>query len=123
MRNFIIRAIINALAVAVTAYLGIIKADTNLVPLFIVGVILTLVNSWVKPILSFISFPITVITLGLFLLVINAAMLGLAAWISGSMLDVGGFWPAILGGIIIAIVNMVLERVVGINEPAPVKKK
>lgn len=116
MRNFIIRAIINALAVAVTGYLGIVRVDTNIVPLFIVGAIITLVNSWVKPILSFISFPITIITLGLFILVINAAMLGLAAWLSGGMLDVNGFWPAVLGGIVMAIVNMILERVVGISD-------
>jgi putative membrane protein len=116
MRNFIIRAIINALAIAVTGYLGIVKVDTGLVPLFIVGAIITIINMTIKPILSFISFPITIITLGLFILVINAAALALAAWLSGDMLDVNGFWPAVLGGIVMAIVNMVLERFVSSPE-------
>jgi putative membrane protein len=120
MRNFIIRAIINALAIAVTGYLGIVKVDTGLVPLFIVGAVITIVNMTVKPILNFISFPITILTLGLFILVINAAVLALAAWISGDLLDVGGFWPALLGGIVMALVNMVLDRIVG--SPAPAKR-
>src|SRR5690349_11195158 len=111
MRNFIIRAIINALAIAVTGYLGIVKVDTGLVPLFIVGVVITIINMTIKPILSFISFPITIITLGLFILVINAAMLALAAWLLPS-LEVNGFWAAVLGGIVMAIVNMILERYV-----------
>jgi putative membrane protein len=117
MRNFFIRAIINAIAIAVTAYIvPEIKVDNNIVPLFIVGIIMTIINATIKPILKFLTFPITIITLGLFLLVLNAMMLGLAAWISGGALDVGGFWPAILGGIVLAIVNMIIERITGTGE-------
>jgi putative membrane protein len=114
MANFIIRAIINALAIAITSYfVGGVNVDTNLVPLFLVGAIITIINATIKPILSALSFPITVLTLGLFILVINALMLGLAAWVSGGMLDVNGWWPALLGGIVLAIVNMLLEAVLG----------
>lgn len=117
MRNFLIRAIINAIAIAVTSYfVGGVKVDTNIVPLLIVGVIITIINSTVKPILSFLSFPLTILTLGLFILVINALMLSLAAWVSGGMLDVNGFWPALIGGIVLAIVNMVLESITGTKE-------
>src|SRR5688500_12659268 len=112
MGNFLIRAIINAVAIAITSYfVGGVNVDTSIVPLFIVGAIITIINATVRPILSFLSFPITVITLGLFILVINALMLSLAAWISGGMLDVNGFWPALLGGLVLAIINMLLESV------------
>src|SRR5688572_25791933 len=112
MGGFLVRVLINAVAIAVTSYfVGGVDVDTNLVPLFLVGAIITIINATIKPILSFLSFPVTVITLGLFILVINALMLALAAWISGGMLDVNGFWPALIGGIVLAIVNMLLEAV------------
>ena len=117
MVNFIIRAIINALAIAITSYfVGGVDVQADLVPLFLVGAIITLINATIKPILSALSLAITVITLGLFILVINALMLGLAAWISGDMLNVNGWWPAILGGIVLAIVNMLLEAVLGTSK-------
>jgi putative membrane protein len=114
MVNFLVRALINAVAIAVTSYfVGGVNVDTNLLPLFLVGAIITIINATIKPILKVLSFPVTVITLGLFILVINALMLGLAAWVSGSMLDVNGIWPALIGGIVLAIVNMLLESVLG----------
>jgi putative membrane protein len=123
MRNFIIRIIINALAIAVTAYvMPGIEVTTDLVPLLIVGVILTIINATVKPILSFLTFPLTILTLGLFILVINALMLSLAAYFSGGALTVDGWWPAILGAIVLAIVNMVLERITGTSDQQPAKK-
>jgi putative membrane protein len=121
MGNFLVRVLINAVAIAITSYfVGGVDVQTNLVALFVVGAIITIINATIKPILSALSIPITVITLGLFILVINAAMLGLAAWLSGDMLDVNGFWPALLGGIVLAIVNMVLESVLGANRRTPV---
>ena len=89
----------------------------GLLPPMHVGAIITIINATIKPILSALSFPITVLTLGLFILVINALMLGLAAWLAGSMLDVNGWWPALLGGLVLAVVNMVLEAVLGANKP------
>jgi putative membrane protein len=118
MGNFLIRAIINALAIAVTAYIvpGIDVTD-NLVPLLIVGVIITIINATIKPIFTFLTFPLTLLTLGLFILVVNAIMLSLAAWLSGGALIVDGWWPAILGAIVLAIVNMILERITGAQTP------
>ena len=123
MRNFIIRIIINALAIAVTAYImpGI-DVTNDIVPLLIVGVILTIINATVKPVLSFLTFPITILTLGLFILVINALMLSLAAYFSGGALTVDGWWPAILGAIVLAIVNMILERITGTTDAKPANK-
>lgn len=74
-----------------------------------VGVILGLVSSLVKPVVKFLSFPIVILTLGLFLWVINALMLKLTGWLAGQ-LDLGFrvgdfFWSALLGALVISLVN------------------
>jgi len=80
----------------------------KLVPLLLVALILGVVSSFVKPIVTFFSIPFILLTLGLFLLVINALMLMFTAWIAG-LFDIGfhvdGFWAAVLGSIVITIVN------------------
>ena len=74
------------------------------------AVIFSLVNTFIKPILRIITLPITAVTLGLFLIVINALMLLLTGWISDQR-DLGfmvnGFVPALLGAIVISIVSWV----------------
>ncbi len=74
-----------------------------------VGVILGLVSSLVKPVVKFLSFPIVILTLGLFLWVINALMLKLTGWLA-TQLDLGFrvgdfFWSALLGALVISLVN------------------
>jgi putative membrane protein len=74
-----------------------------------VGVILGLVSSLVKPVVTFLSFPVVILTLGLFLWVINALMLLLTGWLAGQ-LDLGFrvddfFWSALLGALVISIVD------------------
>jgi putative membrane protein len=80
----------------------------KLIPLLLVSLILGVVSSFVKPIVTFFSIPFIILTLGLFLLVINALMLMFTAWIAG-VLDIGfhvnGFWNAVLGSIVITLVN------------------
>jgi putative membrane protein len=86
----------------------------------LVAVIFSLVNSFIKPILRIITLPITAVTLGLFLLVINALMLLLTGWIS-DQLDLGfivpDFWAALLGSIVISIVGWALSLIVGAITP------
>ena len=83
--------------------------------LLVVAVIFGLINAFIKPILVIFSLPITVITLGLFLLVINALLLMLTGWISGQLdlgFTVADFWAALLGSIVISLAGMVLSFVV-----------
>ena len=71
-----------------------------------IALILALINTIVKPLLSFLAFPITCLTLGLFQLVINTLMLLLAGWVSGLVgltLEFDTFWWALLAGVIIGI--------------------
>ena len=70
-----------------------------------------LVNVFIRPVLSFFSFPIQIITLGLFTLVLNALMLILTAWLAVRFdiaFSVRGFVPALLGAIVVSIVSLVL---------------
>ena len=83
------------------------------------GLIFGLVNAVVKPIVSFLSLPITCLTLGLFALVINATMLGLTAWISGYTpvhLTIDSFVTAFIGAIIVAVVSAVTGWALGLRK-------
>ncbi|MEE2034806.1 phage holin family protein [Rhodococcus chondri] len=124
MISLILRLVINAVALWVAAKVvtgidivgmnGSFTTDTA-ISLLVLAVIFTLVNALVKPIVSLLSLPLVILTLGLFTLVINALMLWLTAWLSSFTdygLTVAGFWAAIWGGLIIAIVNFLLGLVV-----------
>jgi putative membrane protein len=82
----------------------------------LVAVAFSLVNSYLRPILRILTFPISLVTMGLFLLVINALMLLLTGLISDQLdlgLQVADFWAALLGSIVISLVGWVLSMVVG----------
>ena len=88
----------------------------KLVSLLLVALIFGVVTSFVKPILTILSIPFIVITLGLFLLVINAALLKLTSWLADK-LDIGfhvtGFWPAVGGAIVITVVTWIVDGLIG----------
>lgn len=80
-----------------------------------IAVILGFVNAIVRPILKFFSFPLIILTLGLFVLVINAFSLWLASYIAVNWFNLGffvdGFWSAFVGSLIISIVSMILSSI------------
>ncbi|MCB4824012.1 phage holin family protein [Roseicella aerolata] len=93
-------------------------AATELVPgievrgvfsLLLAALVFGLVNAVVRPVLVLLSLPITLLTLGLFLLVVNAAMLGLTAWVLPGF-SVAGFWPALFGAIVVSIMSWAATR-------------
>jgi len=80
--------------------------------LFLAALLLGVVNAVVRPIFVLLTFPLTLVTLGLFLLVVNAAMLGLvAALLPGFHL--AGFWSALLGSIVVSIVSWLASAWIG----------
>lgn len=82
---------------------------TGLYPAIIAAVILGLLNAIVRPILIILTLPITILTLGLFIIVINAALFAFAAsFIAG--FSVSGFWTAVLGSVIISFVSTLSNR-------------
>lgn len=106
--NFIIKLLLNGLAVLITSYLlGGVGVDSFLTAV-VVAAILSLLNVVVKPVLIILTIPITVFTLGLFILVINAVIIMIADYfISGFYVD--SFWWALLFSIILAIINSIFE--------------
>lgn len=86
------------------------------------ALVFAVVNTFIRPVLRFFSFPITILTLGLFTLVINALMLELTAWIAervGIDFTVRGFVPALLGAICVSLVGMVLGAVLIRDDKPP----
>ena len=115
--NFLIRLVINAIALwLATRLVDGITFDGEIVFLLAVALIFGVVNSIVKPILMLLTFPFLLVTLGLFLLVLNAFML----WLTGAISDaaglgfhVEGFRAAFLGGLVVSVVSIVLSLFVG----------
>ncbi|MGH3455753.1 MAG: phage holin family protein [Nocardioidaceae bacterium] len=108
----------NAGAVAIAAWIfpGIsVGGDTTtdqVITLLVVGAILGVINAFIAPIIKLLSIPFIILTLGLALLVINALMLKLAAWVADQAdvnFHVEGFWTAVGGALVISLVTAALE--------------
>jgi putative membrane protein len=83
----------------------------ELVTLLLVAVIFGVVNAIVRPIVSVLSIPLYILTLGLFFFVVNALMLMLTSWIAdqvGAAFEVDGFWTAVFGAIVISLASAVI---------------
>lgn len=104
MVAFLLRTLIAAVAlwVAVSIVPGLHAQDGG--TLVLAAIVLGIVNATVRPVAVFLSIPVTILTFGLFLLVVNAAMLGLVAWIVPAF-QVDGFWAALFGSIVVSIVS------------------
>jgi putative membrane protein len=119
--RFLIRVVVNALALAVATWLlsGITITGSStgqrLVTLLLVGAVFGVVNAIVRPVVTFLSIPFIILTLGLLLFVINALMLLLTSWLSGQLglhFHVDGFWTAVLGAIIVSVSTWLIELLV-----------
>jgi putative membrane protein len=112
--QYIIRIIVSSFAVAITAWLlrGVHIGEPQYITALVVAVVLSLLNSFIKPMLIFLSIPITVFSLGFFLLVINAIIILLASNIvEGFVVD--GFWWALAFSLILSIVTAILDAIGG----------
>jgi len=106
--RFLLRVLLNAVAVFLAAQLipGITVASPGTA--LLAGLVLGLVNAVVRPLLILFTLPATLLTLGLFLFVINAACLGLAAWFVPGF-SISGFWAALFGALVISIISWLLS--------------
>jgi putative membrane protein len=118
--KFVISVVVDALALAAAVWLigGIsLTGDTTedqILVLIVVALIFGVINAFVAPLVKLLSLPFIILTLGLFLLVINALMLMLTSWIAGQVglgFEVDGFWSAVLGAIVITIAGWILEAI------------
>ncbi|MGW3135644.1 phage holin family protein [Streptomyces sp. NPDC001139] len=120
MKNFVVKTIANAGALAVAVWLLdkiTLTGDSTAKKawtLLLVALVFGLLNWLVKPIVKLLSLPFVILTLGLFTLVVNALMLLLTSWLADKLdlsFHVEGFWTAVLGGLIISIVSWALHVV------------
>jgi len=119
--NFLVRLLVNAVALAVAAWLitgitldeGATTGDRALT-LAIVALIFGLVNALIRPVVKLLALPLIILTLGLITFVINALMLLLTSWITGKLdveFHVDGFWTALVGALVITIVGWALDAI------------
>jgi putative membrane protein len=108
--RLILRWLLNALALWLAANLIPGISYDTVTALLIAALVLGLINAVIRPILRILTFPITVLTLGLFLLVLNALLFWLLNFVHG--FHVAGFFPALLGSIVVSIVSIVLSFLV-----------
>lgn len=116
--RFLLWVFVNALALAVAAWLiegirvtGATTGD-QVLTLIVVALIFGVINAFLAPIIKLLSLPFIILTLGLFLIVINALMLMLTSWLSeqiGFGFVVDGFWTAVLGAIVVTVATWILE--------------
>jgi putative membrane protein len=120
MKNFVVKTIANAGALAVAVWLLdkiTLTGDSTFKKfwtLLLVALVFGLVNFLVKPIVKVLTFPLFILTLGLITLVVNALMLMLTSWLADKLdlsFHVDGFWTAVLGGLIISVVSWALNVV------------
>ncbi|MCQ8770797.1 phage holin family protein [Streptomyces telluris] len=120
MKNFVVKTIANAAALAVAIWLlkGITLSGENtlrkVLTLILVALVFGVVNFIVKPVVKLLSFPLFILTLGLITLVINALMLMLTSFLAkelGLAFHVDGFWNALVGGVIISVVAWAMHMI------------
>ncbi|MFE5791660.1 phage holin family protein [Streptomyces sp. NPDC056503] len=120
MKNFVVKTLANAgaLAVAIWLFEGITLTGDDeitgkaIVSLLLVALVFGLVNFLVKPIVKLLTLPLFILTLGLITLVVNALMLLLTSWLAEQFdlsFHVDGFWTAVAGGLIISVVSWALN--------------
>lgn len=115
MIRIALRVIINAAALWVAArFIDGIALTEDIGSILFVAIVFGLINAFIRPVVLVLTFPALILTLGLFTLVINAAMLGATAWLTDS-LAIDGFVPAFLGALVITIVSWALSSIL-INE-------
>ena len=103
--------LINALALMAVAYLMPSVEVSSFGAALVAALVLGLVNAIVRPVLVLLTLPVTILTLGLFIFVLN----GLLFWMVGSWLEgfwVGGFWAGVLGAIVFSIISWALSALV-----------
>ena len=115
MLSFFLTWIVAAVSLIITANIVPGMAVVSFPAAMLAAVVIGLVNAVVKPIITLLTLPLTIITLGLFLFVVNAISLSLASWLAGAFnigFAVNGFWPAVVGSIVLSFVSGLIGRFV-----------
>ena len=106
--RFLVRVLLNGVAILVAAWLlpGLHVVGTGTA--LLAGAILGVVNALVRPVLFILTLPFTLITLGLFIFVLNAICLGLTAWLIPGF-SIASYWAALIGAFVVTVVSWILN--------------
>ena len=111
MMRFLARLVLNGVAIILAAYVLPGLHISGPLPALVAGVILGFVNAIVRPILFVLTLRLTLVTLGLFIFVLNAICFALTAWLVPGF-SVDGFWWAVLGALLVSVVSWILNGLV-----------
>jgi putative membrane protein len=109
---FLVRLIVNAVALWVaTRLVPGVTYTGGVLPMLGVALVFGVVNAFIRPVAKVLTFPLILVTLGLFALVVNGLMLWLTSSLAGALglgFHVSGFWAAFLGGLVVSVVSTIL---------------
>lgn len=111
MRGFLLTWLLATVSLLITAYLvpGLIISSIPAAAL--AAIVMGLINAFVRPIITLLTLPLTILTLGLFLLVVNGISLSLVGFFTPGV-TVEGFWPAVIGAIVLSLVSGLIGKFV-----------
>lgn len=115
MKSLLFRWVINTLALIVVVYVVPGVNVASIQNLLAGALVLGLLNAFVRPVVLFLTLPLTVLTLGLFTLVVNGLMFYLAAWLVKGLF-VADFWSSFLAALVFSIVSFLLSLLIGRGE-------
>jgi putative membrane protein len=125
--SFIIRLLVNAAALWVaTRIVPGVTFDGGVAPFLVVALLFGVINATLRPLMKILTFPLILLTLGIFALVVNGLMLWLLSSLSSSLglgFHVSGFWSAFFGALVVSIVSALLSLTVRPNDHArPIRR-
>jgi len=112
MLGILLRTLITALGIWLATWLVPGVSASSVGALVWAAIALGLINAFVRPVLVLLTLPFTILTLGLFLLLLNAAMLNLAGWFVDGF-EVVGFWSSVFGAIVVSVVSALCSQFIG----------
>jgi putative membrane protein len=112
MPGFVVRSLIAAAGLWVASCLVSGFTIVGWPTLLLAGLLLGIVNGFVRPLVVFLTLPLTIVTLGLFLFVVNAAMVGLVAALLENF-TIAGFWSALFGALLVSVVSWIASSFIG----------
>lgn len=122
MRRLLVHWLVIAASLALAAYLVPGVRVRGIVALAVGSLVLGLINALVRPVVSFFALPITIATLGLFYLVINACCFALAAWLVPGFTS-HGILPSVLGALVVSVASLVLNAILPDERKRSKKKR
>jgi len=111
MQGFLLTWLLATVSLLITAYLVPGVIISSIPAAAVAAIVMGLINAFVRPIITLLTLPLTILTLGLFLLVVNGISLSLVGFFTPGV-TVEGFWPAVIGAIVLSLVSSLIDNFV-----------